>query len=186
VKPVILVLVALLTACTGSSTPDIGPAPSPAAAFFDPCPTATGEVVDDGLPDIELSCLGRGPKVRLSGLRGPLLVNVWASWCLPCREETPLLQGFYAKAKGKVAVLGIDYNDSDGSAQDFAGHYGVTYPSVVGQGEEVRGHRPFVFTGLPMTVLVDAAGKVVHVERSPFTEAGQIEALVREHLGVSV
>ncbi|MDQ1687566.1 MAG: hypothetical protein QOK42_541 [Frankiaceae bacterium] len=183
----LLVLFALLlTACTGGGASTTGAGPSPAPAFFDPCPRADAPKVDGGLPSITLGCLGRGSKVNLAALRGPLVVNVWGSWCGPCQEEVPALQAFYLKAKGKVALLGVDYNDTRGSAQDFAGHIGMTYPSVVAVDTEIRGHQPFVFSGLPMTVLVDASGKVVHVERTPFTKVGQLERLVALHLGVSL
>jgi thiol-disulfide isomerase/thioredoxin len=182
-----LALTALaLTACTSgtASTPRAGSGPSPAPAFFDPCPAAAAEVVGSGLPGVTLQCLGRGPKVKLSALRGPLVVNVWGSWCEPCQREVPALQAFYVKARGRVGLLGIDYNDTRGSAQDFAGHIGMTYPSVVAEEQDIRGRQPFVFSGLPMTVLVDADGKVVHVERTPFTKLSQLEQLVDQHLGV--
>jgi thiol-disulfide isomerase/thioredoxin len=183
-----IVLAAWALAVTACSSTGASPAsgPSPAPAFFDPCPTAAGSAVPKGLPSIELDCLGRGPKVRLSSLRGPLVVNVWGSWCEPCQREVPALQAFYAKAKGRVGLLGIDYNDTRGSAQDFAGHIGMTYPSVVDDDAAIRGHAPFVFSGLPMTVLVDASGAVVDVERRPIETTGELERLVREHLGVTL
>jgi thiol-disulfide isomerase/thioredoxin len=142
--------------------------------------------VEDGLPSIRLACLGPGPDVHLEALRGPMLVNVWGSWCLPCQREVPALQAFYAKAKGRVGVLGIDINDSSGSAQDFAGHVGMTYPSVVDDDSVIRGHGPFVFSGPPMTVFLDASGRVVHVERQPFRKLAQIEQLVSTYLGVTL
>jgi thiol-disulfide isomerase/thioredoxin len=70
--------------------------------------------VDGGLPEVTLECLTGGPAVRLSDLRGkPLLINVWAQWCGPCRLEAPFLAKLAAEAVvgGKLAMLGIDIAD---------------------------------------------------------------------------
>ncbi|MDX6275489.1 MAG: hypothetical protein QOJ92_2699 [Frankiales bacterium] len=186
----LLVLFALLlTACTGggASTTDSGPRPSPAPAFFDPCPAPTGSAIEGGLPDLELPCLGTGPAVKLSALRGPLVISVWASTCEPCVREVPLLQSFYEKAKGRVGVLGVDYEDSRDSAQDFAGHVGMTYPSVVDRDGDLRGHAPFVFPGLPFSVFVKADGTVASIHKiGAFRTAAELERTVREQLGVQL
>jgi cytochrome c biogenesis protein CcmG, thiol:disulfide interchange protein DsbE len=178
------VLVLLLAACTGGTKPQAGP--SPAAAFFDPCPTVTSTAkAAHGLQDIELRCLGKGPRVNLSRLRGPMLVNVWASWCEPCQAEVPELQAFYIKAKGKVGLLGIDFTDGPASAQDFAGHIGMTYPSVVDADGETH-FKSFLAAGPPETIFVAADGSVAFRKTGPFEDLAEIERLVREHLGVSV
>lgn len=178
------VLVLLLAACSGSGKPASGPSPAP--AFFDPCPTVTStERAPGGLQDIELPCLGKGPRVNLAHLRGPMLVNVWASWCEPCQEEVPVLQAFYLKAKGKVGLLGIDFTDSTASAQDFAGHIGMTYPSVVDADGETH-FKSFVAPGPPETIFLAADGSVAYRKTGPFKDVAEIERLVREHLGVTV
>ena len=162
------------------------PAPSPAPAFFDPCPAATSTAkARHGLQDIELRCLGKGPRVNLARLRGPMLVNVWASWCEPCQAEVPELQAFYVKAKGKVGLLGIDFTDRDASAQDFAGHIGMTYPSVVDPDGETH-FKSFLAAGPPETIFLAADGSVAFRKTGPFKDLAEIERLVREHLGVTV
>ena len=80
-------------------------------ASIEPCPES-GEPVGrgDGLPELALPCLGAGDPVQLAGLTGrPRLVNIWASWCGPCREEMPWLQ--QAHDTGEVDVLGVDAED---------------------------------------------------------------------------
>lgn len=178
------VLALLLAACTSGGTPGAGPSPAP--AFFDPCPVATGTTsAPRGLQDIELRCLGKGPKVNLSRLRGPMLLNVWASWCEPCRAEVPELQAFYVKAKGKVGLLGIDFTDSAASAQDFAGNIGMTYPSVVDADGETH-FKSFQSAGPPETIFLAADGSVAFRKSGPFKSVAEIERLVREHLGVTL
>ena len=176
----------LVAACSGgSSTALCSPkGASPAPAAFDSCPTSSSARASDGLPDLELPCLGSGQKVKLSGLRGPLLVNVWGSWCEPCQDEVPELQSFYTAAKGKVGLLGIDYNDSACGAQDFAGHMGMTYPSLFDDDNAIKGQGPFVLSGLPMTVFVDEEGKVAHVSRGAFKSLADLKKQVATYLGV--
>lgn len=179
------VLALIASACTSSSQP-LQAGPSPAPAYLDACPTTVASTaVPSGLQDIELACLGKGPAVNLAGLRGPMLINVWASWCKPCRDEVPHLQAFYVKAKGRVGLLGLDFQDSNGSAQDFAGHIGMTYPSVVDPDGETR-FKAFRGGNPPETMFVAADGTVVFRKTGPFKDLAEIERLVRTHLGVTL
>ena len=79
-----------------------------------------------------LQCLGDGPEVRLSELRGtPMVVNVWAPWCLPCRSELPLLAEVAGRAGSAVQFLGVDIKDPspDDALRLLAGS-GVRYPTL--------------------------------------------------------
>ncbi len=157
-----------------------------AAAQLADCPASgTGVAArDDGLPDLTLPCLGDGPPVRLAGLRGtPTVVNVWASWCGPCREELSLL-GDLAGAGSSVRVLGVDVQDDPASALSLLQDAGVHYPSV--RDDDRATQLPMQWSGLPMTVFLDADGKATYVQRGPITSADQLLSLVSEHLGVTV
>ena len=84
------------------------------AAGIEDCPASDDAVpvVSSGLPSVILGCLGGGRKVRLAGLRGePMMINVWAQWCGPCREEAPYISEVAAANESELMILGIDYND---------------------------------------------------------------------------
>ncbi|HLN76122.1 MAG TPA: TlpA disulfide reductase family protein [Nocardioidaceae bacterium] len=154
-------------------------------AGIEPCLPSKAPVVEDGMPEITLPCLGGGPDVNLSSLRGPMVVNLWASWCGPCREELPYYQQLHETAKGKVDVLGVDYEDTlPGKALALAKETGVTYPSLADPGGRLR--VPFKVRGLPAVLFVDEDGKVVHQEFVAIKSYGQLADLVEQHLGVSV
>jgi thiol-disulfide isomerase/thioredoxin len=149
------------------------------AAALEPCPPGAGP----GLPDLHLGCLGGGSAVRLQakGSGTPMLVNMWATWCGPCVAEVPVLVAFAAKATGKVGVLGVDTVDETDKALIFAAQYGMHYPSVIdGDGRLLRAYGG----GPPVTLFVDADGKVVASHHGQLHSVGQIEKLVAEHLGV--
>ncbi|HIT76809.1 MAG TPA: TlpA family protein disulfide reductase [Candidatus Avipropionibacterium avicola] len=158
-----------------------------AEAGIEDCPTSDPQVAprEDGLPDLVLPCLGGGDDVRLAGLRGtPMVVNVWAQWCGPCRTEAPHLAEVSDALADTVLFLGIDYNDPRPElAIDFAGAAGWSYPQVT---DEERVVQPALqLAGPPMTVFVDADGRITHRHPGVITSADQLRDLIAEHLGVS-
>lgn len=95
----------------------------------------------------------------LVGLRGtPVVVNVWASWCGPCRVEAPLLQKASQRYGERVAFLGVDARDSPDDALGFLRRYGITYPNVVDRGEDIIGR--LGLRGFPTTYIFDRSGKM--------------------------
>lgn len=156
------------------------------AAGIADCPESdpAAQPVPNGLPDITLRCLGGGADVRLAGLRGePMLINVWAQWCEPCRAEARYLSEAARRLDGEVLVLGIDYSDPRPDwAIEFAAYANWRYPQVVDPYTTLRA--PLQLAGPPQTILVDADGRVVHRHSGPFTSTAQIIDAVSEHLGV--
>jgi thiol-disulfide isomerase/thioredoxin len=139
---------------------------------------------DDALPSLPLACLGGQGSVDLSRLRGPAVVNLWASWCKPCREELPLLARLDERTADRLTVVGIDVQDgAPEAAVDLARGAGVTYPQLSDPDATTRG--PLRVVGLPQTVFVDAQGRMVATERVPFTSYDDLTAAVRRHLEVT-
>jgi len=99
----------------------------------------------------------------LADLKGrPAVLNFWASWCDPCKQETPLLESAWkqAQAQGKAIIfLGIDYQETSEKASSFLQAYSVTYPAVL-DGDGSVGSKYFI-AGLPQTIFINSNGIVV-------------------------
>jgi cytochrome c biogenesis protein CcmG/thiol:disulfide interchange protein DsbE len=199
-------LLALLSACTqapavtrsSEAAQTTGAAPDRApdssglgaakkAAGIPDCPASDRDVtpVPDGLPDAVLPCLGGGRPVRLAGLRGkPMLLNVWAQWCGPCREEAPFLADVASTNRSELVVLGIDHADPlPGRAIEFAQVAAWTYPQIQDRDSVLR--TDLQVAALPQTFFVRADGSIAYRNLRPFTSAEQIRTLSQRYLGVT-
>ena len=93
------------------------------------------------------------------GLRGkPVIVNVWASWCAPCRAEMPLLERAARVYAGRAVFLGVASKDSRNAALDFLDEVGVTYPNVFDESGAIRSD--LGLRGFPTTYVFDAQGEL--------------------------
>ena len=134
----------------------------------------------DRLPDVTLQPLDDGKPLDLAGVRGPMVVNLWASWCGPCERELPLYQAFAKKHAGTVDVLGVDWQETQKEkARALARRSGVTYPLVTDPDGKLRTQ------ALPKLILVDREGRVAHEQYVEITSVAQLERLVETHLKVT-
>jgi cytochrome c biogenesis protein CcmG/thiol:disulfide interchange protein DsbE len=157
-------------------------------AGIEPCPRSkpTADAIDDGLPDVTLSCLGGGREVHLAGLRGrPTLVNLWAQWCGPCRSEMPLFQRLHEQAGARLRVIGVDFDDPQAAeAIAFAADLGMTYPQLADPDTLLKA--PVGVPGLPVTLFVAADGTIAGRQIGPVDSYDQLTQLVSADLGVSL
>lgn len=157
---VVLLVYGLLTA--GASTTvdqSLADGEAPSAPSFDLPILEPGELparldrqVGAQLADGELS---------LSELAGtPVMLNFWASWCIPCREEAPILERGWRRHGPRGALfLGLNMQDATGNARDFLSEFGITFPTTRETGNEVA--RSYGALGLPETYFISARGRVV-------------------------
>lgn len=118
------------------------------------------------LPDLSLRCLTSLEEVRLRDLGGrAMVVNLWATWCGPCRAEMPMLQAAHDDLGGQVAFLGVGTKDPSTVAGPFLEEVGVRYPQVVDPAAELL--RATQVPGLPVTLFLAPDGEIVdqHIGR---------------------
>lgn len=157
------------------------------AAGIADCPVSdpTLAPVANGLPDVVLPCLGGGRSVRLAGLRGtPMMINVWAQWCGPCRTEAPYLAEVDTHNRSPLMILGIDHADPQpGLALEFAQLASWRYPQLADPDVVLRS--TLQVTGPPQTFFVRADGTIAYRHTGPFRSAAEIRTLAQQHLGVT-
>lgn len=145
----------------------------------------TSELARGGAPEAPAFALERldgAGELSLASLRGKTVVlNFWASWCNPCKDEAPLLQDASERWQGKdVVFVGIDVKDFRGDARAFVERYGITYPNVYdGKGSTIG---RYGVTGYPETYVVDAEGKVRHRIAGPVESAEEVDEAIRRAL----
>jgi thiol-disulfide isomerase/thioredoxin len=170
----IVVTLLLVTACSPSSS------------------YVKGEVVSCNLINEDLSvkngiymdCLDRTDGASLGALRGPMVVNVWGSWCGPCKEEMPYLRSFYDKAKGKVAVIGVDVEEATfDDGRQFVERNGIVWPNLY---DPDGRSRKYFGLGVPVTWFIAADGSVAGKKIGVLKNEIELITLTNKYLGVKL
>jgi cytochrome c biogenesis protein CcmG, thiol:disulfide interchange protein DsbE len=152
---VLLALLALLAYGLASNEPDRG------------VEEALGQGETKPAPELELPRLGGGGTGSLADYRGKVVVlNFWASWCKPCKDESPLLERWHQRMKGRDGtVVGVDMLDITEDAQRFIAEYDLTYPML--KDKDGNGIETFGVVQYPETFAIDKRGHITAVRRGP-------------------
>jgi thiol-disulfide isomerase/thioredoxin len=176
-KKILILLLALsLTSCSSTTKPM----------------ASKGEVVDcvdvnhvETKPgDTTLNCLTGPEKISVESLRGPLILNVWGSWCGPCADEMPYFVKFNERAKGKVKLLGIAVEEAKSQdSKDFIISNGMTWPNLY----DAKGITRANFgMGVPVTWFIDKAGTVVYKHVGVVESTQELIDLTAKYLKVEI
>jgi cytochrome c biogenesis protein CcmG/thiol:disulfide interchange protein DsbE len=133
---------------------------------------------------INLDCLDESNGAQLGALRGPMIINVWGSWCGPCKEEIPIFVSFYEKAKGKVSLIGIDVEETgpeDG--RTFVENNGITWPNLY---DPDGRSREYFGMGVPVTWFIAADGTVSGKKIGAIKNEIELITLTNQYLGVKL
>jgi cytochrome c biogenesis protein CcmG/thiol:disulfide interchange protein DsbE len=186
----LLLLLGLLAGCSPGASDDAGPTPASSdldriATDLESCPAQPDQpAAASDLPATVFDCFGGGT-LDLSRAPGvPTVVNLWASWCAPCREELPLVQQLADAADGRVRVLGVASLDGVRQAGSFADDAGVTFPSAFDADGEVMA--ALGINNLPYTLFLAADGSLVYLQIGGVHSLEEFTTLVADHLGVQL
>jgi cytochrome c biogenesis protein CcmG/thiol:disulfide interchange protein DsbE len=131
-------------------------------------------------PDFTLS-LFDGGQITLSELRGQVVViNVWASWCPPCRDEAPVLERAWREYRERgVTFIGVDYMDTEPAALAYLAEFGITYPNGPDLGSRIA--QDYKVKGVPETFFIDPQGEIAEMYAGPLSEA-RLESILERLL----
>lgn len=172
------VLVLALSACGSGSGDGAGKSPDYAKALAG-APEPLAELYNQ--PNQLLPGGADAFEQRLADLRGyPVVVNKWASWCGPCREEMPWFQRLSARLGKRIAFLGVDSEDSSAAAKEFLREFPLPYPSYSDPGEEIAEAMEATI-GFPATAFYDSSGKLAHVQQGQYASIDALAADIEQY-----
>ena len=162
------------TADPGASAPDFSKAVAKAPPKLKALYEQGGKIVPGGLDAFSQ---------QLADVKGyPVVVNNWASWCIPCRTEWPWLQQAAADDLDRVAFMGVNTDDEDAAAQTFLDGHPVPYPSFADPDKAfIDAVGATTVGGLPNTLYFDRNGELVYTHQGPYTSEAQLDADIQKY-----
>jgi cytochrome c biogenesis protein CcmG, thiol:disulfide interchange protein DsbE len=176
----LIVITLLLSGCsTGGKTPILALGDIPSCDQIDTSKVTTKK--------LQMQCLDGSSIINFHSIKGPLIINVWASWCEGCKEEMPYFIDLYANPvfkSGEIKLLGIDVDEKNAdSGPDFIKSYGMSWPHL----EDVDGRSKIVFgPGVPVTYFLDSTGEVIHKHIGAFLSKAQLYEAVEKYFEVKL
>jgi cytochrome c biogenesis protein CcmG/thiol:disulfide interchange protein DsbE len=157
VAMLMLVVIGVSLARAGRTQPNSGPAPDFSLQTFD------------------------GGTFSLADQRGQIvIINFWASWCVPCRDEAPILQDVWERYRDRgVVLVGVAYLDVERDARAFIDEFGITYPNGLDMGKVIS--KRYRIQGVPETFVVGQNGEIIDFYVGP-AKAGQLDAIIEQEL----
>lgn len=122
--------------------------------------------------------------VSLGALAGrPVVLNFWATWCVPCRKELPTFSAVAQRLGSRVAFLGVNHQDGRRAALDLQKEMGIPYPS--GSDPNGRVHAAYGLVGMPTTVFISPDGRILKRRTGELSRA-ELERIIHERFGITV
>lgn len=160
------------------------------ASCGDSEPLITGEVVscnrinliDNPMQEFTVECLDGSPGINIAAVKGPAIINVWGSWCDPCKEEMPYFVEFFQTMDPQIQLIGVDVEEKrpeDGRM--FARTNGIMWPNLYDEKSMTRG---YFGMGVPVTWFIDGEGKVLYKKIGPFKSTEELRTMTFKYFGL--
>ena len=174
-----LFVLSFLTSCSSNSNLPFNQGFVPSCAGIDTSGTSTDELL--------LDCLDGSGSVNFYSIKGPIVVNVWGSWCEGCRQEMPYFVELYQSQpfkSGEIKLLAVDIEESRRQVGvNFIKAYGMSWPHI----EDLAGETKILFgPGAPVTWFIDEDGRVVNKHVGAYTYRDQLFTQVEKAFGVKL
>ncbi len=137
--------------------------------------------------ELKMSCLDSSSEINYHAIKGPIIINVWASWCTGCKEEMPYFVDLYANpifTNGEIKLLGIDVDEKNpDSGPNFIKSHGMSWPHL----EDTDSRSKLVFgPGVPVTYFLDKSGEVIHKHIGAYRSKSQLYESVEKYFEVKL
>jgi thiol-disulfide isomerase/thioredoxin len=153
-------------------------------------PVITGEVVacnhitliPNPTQEITAECLDSSLGVNVAAIKGPAIINVWGSWCDPCKEELPYFSEFFQTMDPQIQLIGVDVEEKrieDGRM--FARTHGIMWPNLYDADGSTR---KYFGMGVPVTWFIDGDGKVLYKKIGPFKSTEELRTMTFKYFGL--
>ena len=137
--------------------------------------------------ELKMSCIDGSLEINYHSIKGPIIINVWASWCTGCKEEMPYFVDLYANPifkSGEIKLLGIDVDEKNAdSGPNFIKSHGMSWPHL----EDTDSRSKLVFgPGVPVTYFLDKSGEVIHKHIGAYRSKSQLYEAVEKYFAVKL
>jgi thiol-disulfide isomerase/thioredoxin len=133
---------------------------------------------------VMLDCLDGSKGASVDSIKGPAIINVWGSWCGPCKEEMPILRSFYEKALGKLTLVGVDVEEASiEDGRKFVKNNGITWPNLYDADGKSR---TYFGMGVPVTWFIAADGSVAYKHIGVLKSEIELISMTSKYLGVKL
>lgn len=153
-------------------------------------PLITGEVVacnqieliDNPKEELGLECLDSSPGVNIAAIKGPAIINVWGSWCDPCKEELPYFVEYFQTKDPQIQLIGVDVEEKRiEEGRMFARTNGIMWPNLY---DPASSTRKYFGMGVPVTWFIDGNGEVLHKKIGPIKSVEELRSLSFKYFGL--
>jgi thiol-disulfide isomerase/thioredoxin len=145
------------------------------------------DISKETIEELKMACLDGSSEINYHSIKGPIIINVWASWCTGCKEEMPYFVDLYANPifkSGQIKLLGIDVDEKNAnSGPNFIKSHGMSWPHL----EDTDSRTKLVFgPGVPVTYFLDKSGEVIHKYIGAYRSKSQLYEAVEKYFQVKL